>query len=158
MGESLPAPERDPPFGVRRYPGPVRFGPRPIVFVLPLVAAALVAVFLLVTPSFYLVVAAAVLVLASLPGWNWFVVAHDGIYRVGLAGSKHVPWEAVDGVIGMRVSGPRGAGAAVFQYVVDEAGRRLLPLSPWIRRRRDMVRLVVMTASERRKAGAQGAR
>ena len=137
-----------------------RFGPSPMCYVAFLAGLALVIAFFLTGTRFWGLPAAGILVLlATVPGWNWYDLDAEGIHRWGLKGARFVPWEAVDAVIGRRAESYRGpsttqysSGSTVLtQFVVDARGRTLLRLDPWIFYRRQMVRLILATVSARRK-------
>ena len=132
-----------------------RFGPSPMFFVAALAGMALVVAFFATGKAHLgLLVAGIMVLLGTLPGWNWYGLDAAGIHRRGIKGGKFVPWEGVDGVLGKRVRGSRQVTSMLRQYVVDVRGRPLFVLDPWIFHRRRMVRLILATVAARRKDGA----
>ncbi len=132
-----------------------RFGPSPVFYVAVLAAVGLVLAFFATGTEYVpLLVAGVVVFLATLPGWNWYGLDREGIHRRGIEGSKFVPWEHVDTVLGRRVESVKRPTTVLTQFVVDARNRPLLRLGPWIFHRRRMVRLILATVSARRKEEA----
>lgn len=136
-----------------------RFGPGPLVYVATLVGVGLTlagAVLLILRPDLgvdciVFLVMGLTFFLVALGGLVWYRLDADGIHRRGFRGSKFVPWEDVDGVIGRRAGSEKHVATVLTQFVVDADGYTLLRLDPGTCHRRKMVRLIRATIAARRK-------
>jgi hypothetical protein len=129
----------------------MRFGPGRRLFGVALFGLGLVVAFFLTgRVAWWLPVLGLLALLLTVPGWNWYRLDADGVHRRGIAGSKHLPWEAIDTVLGHRVTTSKGGDYVLTQFVVDAHDRPLMRLDSWIGDRTRLVRLILATASARR--------
>jgi hypothetical protein len=138
--------------------GPVRFGPRPALYVWTVVGLGLVVFPFAVGGDAGVFRRALLAVFLSLPflyvcaeGWVWYTLDDEGIRSVGFLGRRFVPWDVVHEIRGRSTYGSgEGSARFVFQSVRDAHGRKLLRLTPWTLHRRDLSRRIRLEIRARR--------